>query len=158
MDPFAPSNVNIKRELSLEGTMNTPSILKQSSAGLSIIEGEGLKKYDSFSKWMSRALAEVDSSNVKSASQGYWNFMDSERVDDSDMSNPEQDAFIVGPSVSQNQLFSIIDFSPNWAYVGMETKVLNLYTLKFLMNAKKKKKVYLNFCIQAHMQTTAVYT
>lgn len=123
-ESFSSSKVDIKYDLSLDGNMSSATILKQSSQGLSNVEGEGLKKCDSFSTWMSKALAEVDDSNTKSTSQGYWNFMEPERVDDSGMSNPAQDAFIVGPSVSQDQLFSIIDFSPNWAYGGVGTKVL----------------------------------
>eukprot|EP00262_Sarcandra_glabra_P011545 TRINITY_DN2797_c0_g2_i1.p1 TRINITY_DN2797_c0_g2~~TRINITY_DN2797_c0_g2_i1.p1 ORF type:complete len:671 (+),score=136.95 TRINITY_DN2797_c0_g2_i1:186-2015(+) len=34
------------------------------------------------------------------------------------------DAYLLSPSLSQDQLFSIVDFSPNWAYTGLETKVL----------------------------------
>ena len=125
VETFASSRVNVKCE-SVEGYMNSRAILNQPSIGLSNIEGEGLKKYDSFSKWMSKELVEeVEESPMKSTSQAYWKFMETERVDDSGMSNPEQDAFIVGPSVSQDQLFSIIDFSPNWAYTGVETKVGN---------------------------------
>ena len=124
VETFVSSKVNVKCELSLEGNMNSQAILNQPSIGVSNIEGEGMKKYDSFSKWMSKELVEeVEESPMKSTSQAYWKFMESERIDDSGMINLEQDAFVVGPSVSQDQLFSIIDFSPNWAYTGVETKV-----------------------------------
>ncbi|ONK74053.1 uncharacterized protein A4U43_C03F2300 [Asparagus officinalis] len=141
IDSVASSQANVKCELSLDGIMSSPAILKQSSAGLSNVEGEGLKKYDSFSKWMSKEFTEVDDPH-KSTSQAYWNFMENVRVDDSGMSNPEQDAFIVGPSVSQDQLFSIIDYSPNWAYSGIETKVL--ITGTFLKEKKDVENIKLS--------------
>jgi hypothetical protein len=66
---------------------------------------------------------------VQSSSGSYWITAESENgVDDS--SNPSQgnlDAYLLSPSLSQDQLFSIIDFSPNWAYAGTEIKVLYKY-------------------------------
>ncbi|ONL98422.1 Triosephosphate isomerase cytosolic [Zea mays] len=68
------------------------SLLKQSSLDLLTIETLGLKKNDSFSRWMSKELEELD-------------------------------AYVVNPSFSQDQLFSILDVSPSCAYIGTNTKV-----------------------------------
>ncbi|KAJ6791677.1 calmodulin-binding transcription activator 3-like [Iris pallida] len=118
---YATSILNAKTEFPFEESL---TVGKQPSLDISNI-GEGLKKYDSFSKWMSRELGEVEHPHTKSNSEADWNFMESEHVEDSGMSQSEQlDAYMMGPSVSQDQLFSIIDFSPSWAYNSLETKVL----------------------------------
>ncbi|XP_035818541.1 calmodulin-binding transcription activator 3 isoform X3 [Zea mays] len=79
------------------------SLLKQSSLDLLTIEAPGLKKNDSFSRWMSKELEELD-------------------------------AYVVNPSLSQDQLFSILDVSPSCAYIGTNTKVS--VTGTFLVNKK----------------------
>lgn len=114
-----------KNDLSIHGKMNSTSLLKEPSLDLSNTEGDGLKKYDSFSRWMSKELGEVDDSHMKSSSQSYWNFIESDLVEDNSITTAEHlDSYTMSPSVSQDQLFSILDFSPNWAYTGFETKVL----------------------------------
>ncbi|XP_064968277.1 calmodulin-binding transcription activator 3-like isoform X1 [Musa acuminata AAA Group] len=120
------SNINVENGTSVSESVDCPSIVKQPSLDLSIIEGEGLKKYDSFTRWMSKELGEVDDSHMKSNSGVYWSAVGSDNVvEDSSISNHEHlDAYIMSPSLSKDQLFSIIDFSPNWAYTGLETKVL----------------------------------
>ncbi|KAF5480859.1 hypothetical protein F2P56_001569 [Juglans regia] len=87
---------------------------------------EGLKKLDSFNRWMSKELGDVNESHMQSSSGAYWDSVASEsRVDGSSISSQVHlDNYILGPSLSQDQLFSIIDFSPNWAYEGSEVKVL----------------------------------
>ncbi|RRT47095.1 hypothetical protein B296_00053967 [Ensete ventricosum] len=62
---------------------------------------------------------------MKSSSGVYWSAVGSDNVvEDSSISNHEHlDAYIMSPSLSKDQLFSIIDFSPNWAYTGLETKL-----------------------------------
>ncbi|KAJ4950273.1 hypothetical protein NE237_027105 [Protea cynaroides] len=87
---------------------------------------EGLKKIDSFTRWMSKELGEVDGSHMQSSSGVYWSTVESgNEVDDSSMSpQVHLDAYLLSPSLSHDQLFSIIDFSPSWAYTGSETKVL----------------------------------
>ncbi|CAL5061549.1 unnamed protein product [Urochloa decumbens] len=101
-------------------------LLKQSSLDLFKIEPDGLKKFDSFSRWMSNELAEVADLDIKSSSDAFWST--TETVNAADGSgipiNEQLDAFVVSPSLSQDQLFSIIDVSPSWAYNGMKTKVL----------------------------------
>ncbi|XP_029119343.1 calmodulin-binding transcription activator 3 isoform X2 [Elaeis guineensis] len=140
IDPLVSSNVGLQNGASIEENVNAPSLITQASLDFSNIEGEGLKKYDSFSRWMNNELGEVDDSHMKSSSGVYWNTVESESVvEDSSMSNREHlDAYIVSPSLSQDQLFSIIDFTPNWAYSGMETKVL--ITGTFLKNKADVEK------------------
>ncbi|XP_074581690.1 calmodulin-binding transcription activator 3-like isoform X2 [Curcuma longa] len=132
-DSAVRPNINVDKETSVDGNANRSPLLKQISLDFSSLEGEGLKKYDSFSKWMSKELGEVDESHTKSNSGAYWSAVGSDNVaEDSSISNHEHlDAYIM-PSLSQDQLFSIIDFSPNWAYAGSETKVL--ITGTFLKN------------------------
>ncbi|CAA6665029.1 unnamed protein product [Spirodela intermedia] len=97
------------------------SLIKQLSLDIPRREGEtGLTKYDSFTRWMSKELGEVDESQIRASSSVYWDALESE------------DTYLLGPSLSQDQLFSIIDFSPNWSYTSVETKVR--VTGKFLVD------------------------
>ncbi|OEL22907.1 Calmodulin-binding transcription activator 1 [Dichanthelium oligosanthes] len=101
-------------------------LLKQSSLDLFKIESDGLKKFDSFSRWMSSELAEVADLDIKSSSDAFWSTTETVNVADGSglPINEQLDAFVVSPSLSQDQLFSIIDVSPSWAYNGTKTKVL----------------------------------
>ncbi|KAK9134272.1 hypothetical protein Syun_013602 [Stephania yunnanensis] len=88
-------------------------------------KAEGLKKLDSFNRWMSRELGEVAESHVLSRSVDYWDAFDGETAVNSSISPQSHlDAYLLSPSLSQEQLFSIIDFSPTWAYMNSETKIL----------------------------------
>lgn len=91
----------------------------------SCLSGEGLKKLDSFNRWMSRELGDVSESHVQSSSEPYWDTVENESGIDypNKSSQAHLDTYVLGPSLSQDQLFSIIDFSPNWAYVGSDIKV-----------------------------------
>lgn len=128
------SNADLENGMSVEENVNATSLIKQASLDFFNMEGEGLKKYDSFSRWVSKELGEVADSHPMSNAGVYWDTVESESViEDSSMSNRERlDAYIMSPSLSQDQLFSIIDFTPNWAYTGMETKVCPLRFFKFL--------------------------
>ncbi|KAK4254255.1 hypothetical protein QN277_009659 [Acacia crassicarpa] len=85
--------------------------------------GDSLKKVDSFSRWVSKELPEVDDLRMQSSSGISWNTDESGQViDDSSLS----------PSLSHDQLFSIYDCSPKWAYADSETEVLIIGT--FLKN------------------------
>ncbi|XP_010267840.1 PREDICTED: calmodulin-binding transcription activator 3-like [Nelumbo nucifera] len=85
---------------------------------------EGLKKLDSFTRWMTKELGEVDESHTKLSSVD-WNAVENgTEVDNSGMSQAHLHSYLLSPSISQDQLFSIIDFSPNWAYTDSEVKVL----------------------------------
>lgn len=83
-----------------------------------------LEKGDSFNRWMSKELDEVDS-RIKSNPDTLWNTVEAEGVleDTGGSSHGHLDTYTVGPMISQDQLFSIVDYSPSWAYVGITTKV-----------------------------------
>lgn len=99
---------------------------KSQSLDLANIGEGGLKKHDSFSRWMSNELGEVEDPCIKSSSGVYWGTVDNGNVEVSSLSTQDLlETYLMPPSLSQDQLFSIIDFSPNWAYIGSETKVLN---------------------------------
>ncbi|KAL5198751.1 hypothetical protein ABZP36_002263 [Zizania latifolia] len=116
-----------------DGSIQYP-LLKQSSLDLFKIEPDGLKKFDSFSRWMSNELPEVADLDIKSSSDAFWS--STETVNGADGTsipiNEQLDAYIVSPSLSQDQLFSIIDVSPSYACTGSTNKVL--ITGTFLAN------------------------
>ncbi|XAR49745.1 hypothetical protein NMG60_11033034 [Bertholletia excelsa] len=95
-------------------------------------EAGELKKLDSFSRWMDKEIGvDCDDSLMASDSANYWNTLDAENEDKevSSLSHHMQlDVDSLGPSLSQEQLFSICDFAPDWAYSGTETKVLIIGT------------------------------
>ncbi|XP_050152182.1 calmodulin-binding transcription activator 3-like isoform X2 [Malus sylvestris] len=108
-----------KRNETIEGKYNHTFATKP-------LLDEGLKKLDSFNRWMSKELGDVDETHTQSNSETYWDTVESDNgVDESSI--PLQvrlDSYMLGPSLSQVQLFSIIDFSPNWAYENSVIKVL----------------------------------
>ncbi|CAJ1963485.1 unnamed protein product [Sphenostylis stenocarpa] len=76
---------------------------------------ESLKKVDSFSRWVTKELGEVADLNMQSTPGISWSTDECQHViDDASLS----------PSVSQDQLFSINDFSPKWAYAESDIEVL----------------------------------
>ncbi|XP_074557120.1 calmodulin-binding transcription activator 3-like isoform X2 [Curcuma longa] len=133
-DSTITTSIAIENDASVDGSYNRPSLLKQLSLDLSSLQGEGLKKYDSFSRWMSKELGEVVDSQTKANSGIYWSTVGSDIVvGDSYITNQGSvDAYIMSLSLSQDQLFSIIDFYPSWVHSGSESKVL--ITGKFLKN------------------------
>uniref|UniRef100_A0A0E0LNI8 CG-1 domain-containing protein n=1 Tax=Oryza punctata TaxID=4537 RepID=A0A0E0LNI8_ORYPU len=108
-------------------------LLKQSSLDLFKIEPDGLKKFDSFSRWMSSELPEVADLDIKSSSDAFWSSTETVNVADgtSIPINEQLDAFAVSPSLSQDQLFSIIDVSPSYACTGSRNKVELYVDLSF---------------------------
>lgn len=131
-----------ERNMITEGKSNYSSALKQPLLDSSLTE-EGLKKVDSFNRWMSKELGDVNESHMQSrlsSSAAYWDTVESENgVDESSISpQGHLDTYMLGPSLSQDQLFSIIDFSPNWAYAGSEVKVLIMG--KFLKGQQDAEK------------------
>ncbi|CAM0902506.1 unnamed protein product [Alopecurus aequalis] len=91
-------------------------------------EPDRSKKFDGFSSWMSNELAEVPDLDIKSSSDAFWRSTENVNV----AVNEQLDPYVVSPSFSQDQLFSIIDVSPSWAYTRSKTKVL--ITGTFLVN------------------------
>ncbi|XP_020583062.1 calmodulin-binding transcription activator 1-like isoform X2 [Phalaenopsis equestris] len=86
-----------------------------------------LDKFDSIERWMNKELgSDCYNSLIASDSCTYWNAINSQhdKVFSSMSRHIQLDVDLVAPSLSQVQLFSIDDFSPNWAYAGAETKVL----------------------------------
>ncbi|XVF17258.1 hypothetical protein REPUB_Repub10bG0104400 [Reevesia pubescens] len=123
--------------LTLEGKSIYSSAMRQNLFDGSLVEG--LQKLDSFNRWMSKELGDVDGSLMQSSSGAYWDAVEGQNgVDVSTIPSQGQlDTFMLGPSLSHDQLFSIIDFSPNWAYVGSEIKVL--ITGRFLKSRDDSK-------------------
>ncbi|XP_068641560.1 calmodulin-binding transcription activator 3-like isoform X2 [Aristolochia californica] len=133
--PLAKSNVSEEeQEGSREGKINFASTTKHSLIDICKTEDLGLKKHDSFSRWMSRELGEVDDTKIQSTSGDIWTTDENGNVIEDSTISPQvqMDGCLLGPSLAQDQLFSIDDFSPNWAYSGLETKVLIMGT--FLKN------------------------
>lgn len=103
--------------------------MTEGKVNYSALKEEGLKKADSFNRWMSKELGDVNESHMQSrlsSSAAYWDTVENENgVDESSISpQGHLDTYMMGPSLSRDQLFSIIDFSPNWGYAGSEVKVL----------------------------------
>lgn len=103
---------NSEKDVHVQGTSCCSFPLKKS-----LLEGEeSLKKVDSFSRWVAKELVEVDDLQMQSSSGLSWNSVECGTV-------PDESS--LSPSLSQDQLFSIIDFSPKWTYTDLETKVLS---------------------------------
>ena len=88
-----------------------------------------LKKLDSFGRWMDKEIGgDCDDSLMASDSGNYWNTLDTQN-DDKEVSSLSRhmqlDTDTLAPSLSREQLFTINDFSPDWAYPEDETKVNN---------------------------------
>lgn len=91
------------------------------------VEFGELKKLDSFGQWMDKEIGgDCDNSLMASDSGNYWNTLDADNKDKEvySLRQMQLDVDSLGPSLSLEQLFSIHDFSPDWAYSGVRTKVL----------------------------------
>ncbi|KAK7363135.1 hypothetical protein VNO77_05265 [Canavalia gladiata] len=85
-----------------------------------LLDGEeSLKKVDSFSRWITKELAGVDDLHMQSSPSISWSTDECGHVIDDTSLNL---------SLSQDQLFSINDFSPKWAYAESEIEVLIIGT------------------------------
>ncbi|KAK7308503.1 hypothetical protein VNO77_42111 [Canavalia gladiata] len=108
-----------------DGIEDTPFPLKKT-----LLDGfpaeEGLKKLDSFNQWMSKELGDVQESNKPGISGAYWDTVESENEVGSTTipSQVHLDTHVLDPSISHDQLFSIIDYSPSWTFEGSEIKVI----------------------------------
>ncbi|PIA52157.1 hypothetical protein AQUCO_01000201v1 [Aquilegia coerulea] len=131
-------NSNFESVLNGDDIYNDFSTAKQPALD-SIRTDEVLKKVDSFTRWMSNELGEVSNSQMQPISAVDWDTVGSERVsDDASISSQYLEPYSLSPSLSKEQLFSITDFSPNWAYEGSEAKVL--ITGKFLKSREDLEK------------------
>ncbi|XP_011653672.1 calmodulin-binding transcription activator 3 isoform X2 [Cucumis sativus] len=93
------------------------------------LEGLGeLRKLDSFGRWMDKEIGRDCNDSLMTLDSGnYWCGLDAgnDEKEGSSLSHHMQlDVNSLGPSLSQEQLFSIFDFSPDWTYSGNVTKVL----------------------------------
>ena len=118
---------------SLDGIDDTYFNLKKTLLDGSPAE-EGLKKLDSFNQWMSKELGDVEESNVQSTSGAYWDTVESENgVDIATIpSQVHLETYALDPSISHEQLFTIIDFSPSWAFEGSVIKVFSFDILQLI--------------------------
>ncbi|KAK7247416.1 hypothetical protein RIF29_42299 [Crotalaria pallida] len=87
---------------------------------------EGLKKLDSFNQWMSKELGDVKELSIQSTPGSCWDSVESENGVDSTIvpSQMHLNSYILDPSICHDQLFSIIDIAPSWAFEDSETKVI----------------------------------
>ncbi|GAB2301658.1 hypothetical protein Dimus_035690 [Dionaea muscipula] len=139
---FPPVQPNLLRNLQSE-LMDAQYQSGMFRGGGSYIQDiEGLQKVDSFSKWASNELGDVNDLSLNSTSNISWcNIESGTSVDDPSVSQGIQlDNFTMSPSISQDQLFSIVDFSPNWTYIDCETEVL--VTGRFLMRPQEVAKCH----------------
>ncbi|KAK6135439.1 hypothetical protein DH2020_030808 [Rehmannia glutinosa] len=115
-------NPNMENFMSEIGNENYPFFMKKPLfSGLQ--KDESLKKVDSFSRWIAKELGESGELDLQSSNGISWSIMGSE-YDSIMPATLQVDADTLNPSISQDQLFSIIDFSPNWAYADLETKTI----------------------------------
>lgn len=86
---------------------------------------EGMKKLDSFNRWMSKELGDVEEPSKQSTSSAYWDTIESENGIDSVTipSHVHLDNYVLDPSICYDQLFTIIDYSPSWTFEDSEIKV-----------------------------------
>uniref|UniRef100_A0A0D9XJ43 CG-1 domain-containing protein n=1 Tax=Leersia perrieri TaxID=77586 RepID=A0A0D9XJ43_9ORYZ len=121
-DMSARENSFQQNDGSLEAAIGYP-FLKPQSSNLSDILKDSFKKSDSFTRWMSKELPEVEDSQIQSSSGAYWNTEEADSIIEASSRDP-LDQFTVAPMVLQDQLFSIVEFSPSWTYASSKTKVL----------------------------------
>lgn len=120
-------HLNLEANRNLDGIEDTHVTSKKTLLDVTTAE-EGLKKLDSFNQWMSRELGDVEESNKQSTSGSYWDAIETENGVDSS-TTPSQvhlDTYVLDPSISHDQLFSIIDYSPSWTFEDSEVKVFFL--------------------------------
>ncbi|KAF3441067.1 hypothetical protein FNV43_RR19353 [Rhamnella rubrinervis] len=68
---------------------------------------EGLKKLDSFNRWMSKELGDVNESHMQTSSGSYWDTVDAENgVDDS--SQVRLDNYMLSPSLSGTSCIALL--------------------------------------------------
>ena len=99
-------------------------------------------KLDSFGRWMDEVIGKDCDDSVMTPGS-FWNDIETESGDTELTSlshHMHLDIDRVGPSL-QDKLYSILDFSPDWAFSGDETKVV------FMILPKLEKYYASSFCI-----------
>ncbi|XP_010547651.1 PREDICTED: calmodulin-binding transcription activator 2-like isoform X2 [Tarenaya hassleriana] len=91
---------------------------------------DSLKKVDSFSRWASKELGEMEDLQMQSSSGGIaWTTVECET---------EAAGSSLSPSLSQDQRITVIDFWPKWGHTDSEVEVMVIGT--FLMSKKEVTK------------------
>ncbi|KAJ4829592.1 hypothetical protein Tsubulata_038398 [Turnera subulata] len=104
------TNAEPQHDISVEGNGKHNFITKRAL----LDEEESLKKVDSFSRWVTKELGEDGDLHTRSITGISWSNVECDNgIDGSSLS----------PSLSQDQLFSIINFSPKWAYTDAEMEI-----------------------------------
>ncbi|CAH8303827.1 unnamed protein product [Eruca vesicaria subsp. sativa] len=86
---------------------------------------DSLKKVDSFSRWVSNELAEMEDLQMQSSSGGMaWTSVETATA-----------ASSLSPSLSKDQRFTMIDFWPKWNHTDTEVEVMVIGT--FLLNPQE---------------------
>ena len=110
-----------------QDNLNGSLATKQPLLG-SVRSEEGLQKVDSFSKWMTKELDGMEDLNSRLPSNLSWqNIETAAAVDDP---SAELENYSMSPSIGQEQLFDIHDFSPSCSSTDADTKVIFLSTEK----------------------------
>ncbi|KAL9272396.1 Calmodulin-binding transcription activator 3-like protein [Drosera capensis] len=146
---LSPMQFDLQRNLHLErlnaqhqsGMFGEGSYIPKQPLIGSLQAAENLPKVDSFSKWASKELGDVGDLSLGSASNISWcNTTDTgNAVDGPSVSHEIQlDSYAMSPSISQDQLFSILDFSPSWTYPEVDTEVI--VTGRFLKSPQEVAK------------------
>ncbi|CAN4110569.1 unnamed protein product [Withania somnifera] len=125
---YLNSLVEVQGDINQENSMDMLglgdySMIKQPHLS-SVKMEDGLKKVDSFSRWVAKELEDVEELHMQPSNRISWTVIDTEDDGSCLRSQLHVDSDSLDPSLSQEQVFSIIDFSPNWAYSNLETKVL----------------------------------
>ncbi|XP_075478494.1 calmodulin-binding transcription activator 2-like isoform X2 [Primulina tabacum] len=115
-------NPNLENIKDTVGNENYSFLLKKPLINSLQMDGN-LKKVDSFTRWMAKELGEADELDMLSSNRLSWSIMGSE-YDSNISAQLEVDADSLSSSILGDQLFSIIDFSPNWTYSNWDCKVL----------------------------------
>ncbi|KAL1204081.1 Calmodulin-binding transcription activator 2 [Cardamine amara subsp. amara] len=88
---------------------------------------DSLKKVDSFSRWVSKELGEMEDLQMQSSSGGIaWTTVECETA---------AAGTSLSPSLSEDQRFSMIDFWPKWTKTDSETEVMVIGT--FLLSPQE---------------------
>lgn len=125
----------------VEGTYGSPMVTTSSDQNMTVGDAStanclsahsfeakkqsDLNKVDSFGRWMNKEIGrDCDDSLMASGPDFLWGPLASGQKEGSGLSQQMQvDVDSLGYSLSQEQLFTILDFSPEWAYSGAKTKV-----------------------------------
>ncbi|XP_010520931.1 PREDICTED: calmodulin-binding transcription activator 2-like [Tarenaya hassleriana] len=87
---------------------------------------DSLKKVDSFSRWVSKELGEMEDLKMQSSGGIAWTTVECETA---------AAGSSLSPSLPQDQRFTIIDFWPKWGHIDSEVEVMVIGT--FLMSKQE---------------------